>query len=617
MLICLVALGLRFWYLDEARGQFDFERPVVDAGYHDYWAWGMASGEWALPLGAHVDPEIASRPYFRPPLTAYWMAGLFTLFGHDHLAARIVQILLGTAGCLVLMRLGTRVFDSATGIVAGFLAATYWTLIYFDLEYREVSLLAFLYPALALALLRWRERPSPARAAMAGALLGLSVLARPNGLVFVPAVLLWAWWITRDDRPTAALRHAGAFILAVAALVLPVTARNLVAGDDFVLVSSNGGINLFIGNNENATGDAVALSPELPPFDSAFDYREIAHRVGVMEGRALSDSEVSRWFARRALRYVADEPVRTLALIGRKAVAFWGGREIVSEKDLMARRGESTALRAVPLDVSFVLVTALLGIVAVAARRRWSAGGETTDRRGVLLLLVLVGTYFASLLPFFVTARFRAPMIPFLLVLSAFGLRKLFGLLGTRRLGAFALVFSALVAAYVLHRPAPVSESQETSRSIASDLAARGAQLATEGRLQEAEETLRRAVGADPENGMARNNLGLLLDHLGRTEEAIEHLRIAVELDASDPRPHQNLALALLSAGELQDALVQFARAAELAPLNPAVGFEAGRALIESGWPIFATEHLERARELAPGDERIERALEQARRATD
>ena len=43
VLICVVALGFRLWYLGEVRGQLDFEQPVVDAGYHDYWAWGMAS----------------------------------------------------------------------------------------------------------------------------------------------------------------------------------------------------------------------------------------------------------------------------------------------------------------------------------------------------------------------------------------------------------------------------------------------------------------------------------------------------------------------------------------------------------------------------------------------
>jgi Flp pilus assembly protein TadD len=650
VLVCLVALGVRLWYLDEARGQFDFEQPVVDAGYHDYWAWGMASGEWSLPLGARVDPEIASRPYFRPPLTAYWMAGLFTLFGHDHLMARIVQILLGTMSCLILMRLATRVFDRATGVVAGLLAATYWILVYFDLEYREVSLLVFLYPSLALAALRWRERPSLARVALAGGLLGISALARPNGLVFVPVVMAWGWWATREDRPPDALRHAGVFLLATAVFVLPVTVRNVVAGDELVLISSNGGINLYVGNNENATGTAIALPSDLPPFDSAFDYRAIVHRVGEMEGSALSDAQASRWFAKRALEHAADEPLRTLGLMGKKTAAFWGGSEIVSEKDLTARRRESTALNVVPLDVSFVIVSALFGLVVFVVRSRGGGAAGVIDCRNGLLLLALLGAYFLSFLPFFVTARFRAPMIPLMLVLSAFGVRELFGLARAKRVGAVVLIFSILVVGYALHRPGPTADTQDESRDTAKDLAAQGAYLASEGRLDEAETMLRRAVETDPNHAMARNNLGLLLHHIGEVTEAVEQLRTAVRLDESDPRPHQNLALALLDTGELQLALGRFNRAAELAPVDPVVALEAGQALLANGRPIFATEHLERAsalvpddpaahfllgvaylqlgqaddavaaleraHQLAPDDGRIETALEEARRAT-
>ena len=43
-------------------------------------------------------------------------------------------------------------------------------------------------------------------------------------------------------------------------VILPFTLRNRIAGDDWVFISSNGGINLFIGNNPLATGGFQAPS---------------------------------------------------------------------------------------------------------------------------------------------------------------------------------------------------------------------------------------------------------------------------------------------------------------------------------------------------------------------
>jgi hypothetical protein len=68
--IFALALALRLAHLTEVVEQPDFDRPLVDAGYHDRWAWSAVSGESASsPEGE--DPRIDEHPYFRPPLTTY------------------------------------------------------------------------------------------------------------------------------------------------------------------------------------------------------------------------------------------------------------------------------------------------------------------------------------------------------------------------------------------------------------------------------------------------------------------------------------------------------------------------------------------------------------------
>ena len=588
LVIFVVALALRAAYLAEASQQPDFERPLVDAGYHDFWAWGMVSGDWTPPTGT-VDPDIPGTPYFRPPLTTFWLAAIYSVLGRDYLGARVVQILLGSLSCVLAGSLAGRLFGRATGAIAGLLAATYWVLVYFDTEYREVSLLAFLYLAFVTALLRWRDRPRGGWSAVAGLALGLSVLAKPNGVLLTPLAAVWMPWAARGGAPRGrALAHAGLLAVVVAACVVPVTVRNAVAAGDAVLVSSNGGINAYIGNNPTTTGVSVALPEGVPPFDSAFDYPDVVRWVEEQEGRPLKHSEVSAWFARRAFDHAVAEPGRTLARYAKKALAFWAGVEIVSEKDLVFAREESIALRIVPLGFPAVLAAAVVGLALAIGALRSRPGRNGLERAGILLVAGVVGVYALSFVPFFVTGRYRAPIVPLLLAFSAYAVWRLFAAARAGRWSTVGIGVAAMALVYAVDRvPVPGYE-----RDPAETLLRRGAQLALEGRLDEAEPLLRRAVEQSPRNAQAHNNLGLFLLQAGRPQEAIEVLRVAVGLDDGNYRAHQNLGLALIGARRFGPAAPRLARARALQPRDPALPLEAGIAYQDAGQPALAREQL-------------------------
>ena len=585
LLLFFLALAVRLAYLAEIRSEPDFASPLVDAGYHDYWAWGIASGKWELPEGVGVDPEIAHHPYFRPPLPAYWLALIYRVFGHDHLAAHALGALLGSLSCVLVWAIARRLLGRGSALIAGLAAATYWILPYFDNEYREVGLLVFLYAATILTLLRYQERPGGGRAFLAGITLGLASLAKPNVLVVALAVWVWIYWIARRDQPRGrTLRQIGLSALGVGLCVAPVTLRNVIAGKDLVLISSNGGINLYIGNNPEASGVAVDLPRDLPRFHSAFDYPQIVHAVEARTQRTMSPSEVSRWFAGEAWKWATAHPSRALALMARRALAFWSPTEIPSEKDLVAARERSRVLWILPVGFAAVLASALLGL-GVALRRGVS-------RSGLALLGIFIALSYLSYLPFFVTARYRAPLVPFLLILSAEGLAYLLRTARARNWPRLALATASLLALWALQRAGgPVHVRDE-----AGDLAVRGAQLAAQGQKEEALDLLRRAVEANPKNAMAQSNLGLLLSELGELDQAALHLRRASQLDPGDYRPHQNLGLTLARMGKVPASLVEFQKAQELASLDATLPYQAGAA-------------LRRARAIGPARKQLERSL--------
>ena len=604
-LIFVLALVFRGAYLREASALPDFAVPQVDAGYHDYWAWGMVSGDWTPPPGM-PDPAIESTPYFRPPLVVFWMAGLFELLGHDHLGARVAQILLGASSCVLVYLLGRRLFGWQSGLVAGTLSASYWILVYFDTEYREVSLLVFLFLWLTLALLRYRDAPSLGRAWPIGLALGLSILAKPNGLLLLPALLLWMVLVTRARQERAAWsKQLALVLLAIGACVLPVSLRNRLASGEFVLISSNGGINFLIGNNELTDGTRVCLPPGIAPFNSAFDYPEVVRSVEARVGRSLSHAEVSGWFTRQALQHIRLHPLATLGLWSRKLAAFWAADEIVSEKDLVASRRESSVLRLVPLDFAALLASALLGLwLALRAQARaaspqtsrHAAGAGSIDRGGVWLVVGFVLLFALSFTPFFVTARYRAPIVPLLLLFSGFGLWRTFELWRARCFGAGLACLLAMGGLYYLDHYDALGYVYDPAKTITE----RGALLALEGKTDAAEAAFRESVALSPDNAMARNNLGLFLLEAGRPSDAAVELRRSIELDPRDYRARQNLGLCLLDLRQTEAALEQFQAVLSMQPRNAELAAAAAEALRAHALPGPARAFFEKSLELDP-----------------
>ena len=56
--ILLLGLIVRAVYLTEIVHATDFARPAVDAGFHDYWARALVTGDWSTPAEV-TDPEVS------------------------------------------------------------------------------------------------------------------------------------------------------------------------------------------------------------------------------------------------------------------------------------------------------------------------------------------------------------------------------------------------------------------------------------------------------------------------------------------------------------------------------------------------------------------------------
>ena len=442
LIIFLLALGYRGLYLYEASHKPDFNIFYMDQEYHLGWAGSLASGEWSSPYD-----RLREAPYFRAPLYPYFLATLLKLFGESTLFIRIVQAVIGSISCVLAYGVAARCFGQRVGGITGVLCALYWVLAYFDGELLLPVLLVFLVLLGFLLAFLAAERRSVWLAAASGLVFGLYAITRPNVLVFFPVAVLWT---ARAARDRVGRRPVWFVILFAVGGVLPptlVTVRNRLVGGDWVAVASQGGVNFYIGNNPESNGmQAVVPGTRQTWWGGYEDTVAIAQQAA---DRALKPSEVSRYWFGRAFAYIRAQPGHWVRLTLRKALALVGDVELVNNEPYEARRRDYWTLSAIPL--SFGLVVGLF-VVAVPRMLSASSGadrGFASDagmRRGfAALVLQFMLVYALSVIAFFVTGRYRVPLVPFVMMGAALSLTWLGSLLQARRFAPAAGLAAVMV----------------------------------------------------------------------------------------------------------------------------------------------------------------------------
>ncbi len=393
------AFALRLIYIAEVRFTPFFQTLGLDAKFYDEWARNMLAGRGY------------SDAFFMTPLYSYFLAGIYWLFGRDLFVVRIIQAALGSLSAALTYGIGVAVFDRRVGIAAGFVAACYGALIFYDGAILIEPLLV-LFVTLSLFLLLVGEgsrRPGPYQL-LAGAALGAACIGRAAALVLLPVAALWAWRGGREGRKARGGWAAALVILGASAVVTPVAIRNYVVSGDFVAITSNGGLNFYVGNSEVSTGGYV--KPEGLDLVADLPGRTIAEAA---VGRSLKPSEVSSYWYGRAARFIAENPGRWLALTVRKASFAMSSYEIPQLENYYFQKRYSRLL-SLPLP-GFALI-APLGIVGL---------GLSLRRRRPRLLALYFAAYLASVVAFFVVARYRLPLVPPLIVGACHGVSELAG----------------------------------------------------------------------------------------------------------------------------------------------------------------------------------------------
>jgi tetratricopeptide (TPR) repeat protein len=634
--IFAVAMLVRLVHVLQIRRAPFFTVLMGDSHGYDLWAQRIAGGDW---LGQEV--------FYQAPLYPYFLGAIYAIAGRHLLLVRIVQIAIGSASCALLALAAARLFSRPVdprgwyeasdgrraGIVAGLMLALYAPAIFFD-GLLQKSVLDVFFVCLALWLLATVLTAETAESAeknisqrslrslrlnrwwALGLTMGGLALTRENALVLIAVILVWAAFAPSKQRRFGAqsARAVASFLLGLAIVLVPVAARNAYVGGGFFITTSQFGPNFYIGNNPSSDGtyQSLRFGRGAPEYERQ-DATELAERT---IGRKLSPSEVSSFWTDRALDFITTQPARWLRLMVRKFALLWNATEMLDTESQEAHAEWSWPLRLGGVIGHFgVLVPlALLGVIVT-----WPM------RSRLWLLYGLTVAYAASVLVFYVFARYRYPLVPLLIVFAAGGIvrfsaawlkqpRLLVPVLLVAILANWPLLSTTLmravtetnlaVALQAEGRLDEATDHYQRAIALQPDYAPAYNNLATalraKGRLDAAIATYQRALTLRPEYGEAHYNLANALTDAGRPQEAAAHFRIALQTMRGSADVHNNLGIALMGEGKTTEAIAEFRTAVALDPESATSHRNLADALSSAKQYDRAIEEFRRAARLDP-----------------
>ena len=344
----------------------------------------------------------------RSPLYPLVIGAVYSLFGvHPRLVLLLQVVCLGVT-CWLVYDMGRRVFNIRTVIIAGIACALHPLMLRYVADLHLETLLTCLFTLTVWCSVRFYQRPS----IVTGLCLGLSGAAAALTkavVILYPALFLGTYLLLRYMRPTTRRTAApswgalAAVPIAMIVLIAPWTIRNYYATNGKFVLISTGFSDAFLRGYVFTKTDYALL--RRPPYTDAENeanlwFRSLAIAAGTQFEK--DDYETEQVLSRVAREKLKSDP----GAFVRKSIVglftFWY---------------EMTNLKNSVLTGGLAVVAWVFALIGV--RRAWNEGQP-------IWMFLLPAIYLNLLLAVLLAlGRYSAPVIPALLVASAFGVDTL------------------------------------------------------------------------------------------------------------------------------------------------------------------------------------------------
>jgi len=342
------------------------------------------------------------------PIYPYLVAAIFKIWGtYSFLSRIIIQTVNSAFAALTIIpiySIAKRSFGNAVAVSASWFWVFLPTSLFFPLTWIWDTSMAALFLALIFwATLAMEEAHNGWHWAGYGALWAIGVSINPAMLSLLPFLLGWLIWdARRDGAPWFKFSTIAIVVFAMA--LVPWTVRNYRVFGKVIVLRSNFGLELWLGNNPSVPD---TWSPWMHPNDSPEEARKY-QRMG--EIAYMADKQ------EQAIAFMRTHPADTMRFIFRRFVNNWLA---ISDSPLDSWSYSPLYIKLfVVLNISLSLFTLLGALFAYRNGRP-----DAFPYAMVLLIFPLI---------FYLThasLRYRFPMDPIMMVLSAYGVAQCVALL--------------------------------------------------------------------------------------------------------------------------------------------------------------------------------------------
>jgi tetratricopeptide (TPR) repeat protein len=574
---CIVfslALTIRFIYLYESSANPSFRIPIVDSEVYDETA------------RTFVGNRILGNSFFwQPFFYPFFLSVVYFFRGSSIISAKVIQVLIGALTCALTYRLGEKIFDRRVGIIAGLITAFYGPMFFYESELLATGWVTFWAVVLVLLFLEVKEKDKGYLWFLLGLCGALGIITRPEIFLFFLAGCVWLWF--RVPRELSLVPRFGAIFAGVILVMAPVGVAAAYATGKFSIISSSGGLNLYIGNNPNYC-QTLTIRP-------GGDWDKLI-KLPSQHGMGESAWDEDRFFKQRVIEYVKKQPLDFAKGLGRKTLELICSREIPRNLNIYMFGRWSRLLRLLtwkaggfgfPFGLIFPLM--VLGVIY-----NW--------RRIPAPMIFFIVLYPLSIIFVFVASRYKAPMVPILTIPAAAGLVSVFKRIRLKQWREVMIMAAVVVGTVLLSTlPGPFCQEKVDLEPEFFQFVGRG--MSKRGLNAEAMECFSEALRVKPDYNETYFYMGEALRGQGKVDEAIEYYRKALRLkldDSVEYLVHNNLGAVLVEQGKVDEAIEHYKETIRLEPDYPIVYNNLGTALLKQGKVDEAIEQYREALRLEP-----------------
>ncbi|MDD5207691.1 MAG: glycosyltransferase family 39 protein, partial [Desulfobacterales bacterium] len=525
LLLFLIALTLRAVYYIRSGANPLMSYPVLDEFYYIELGTRISNGFW---LGEN-------RAFFMDPLYGYLLGLVFSVYGENLEAVRILQILLDSANAVMIFSIGTRVWSRTAGITAGLLYSAYKVSFFYSLLILKTTFSITLLLVFVIFLLHVVRVGRAGLWFLLGLLAALMVFVHANLLALVPMTILLYWFLERPKMDRV-LVHAVCFVMGLMVFLSAGAFRNHWVSGEWIWLNTQSGRLLYSSNNpDNLTGRYNVPAFARPhPQESETDFQREAER---RTGRPLTSKEVSSFWTEQTGKFLKDHPQVIYTLIKNKLLGT------ISDYEVPVNHSYETSARIAKIDQwplpTFALILAL-GIPGLTL--------GVSARKKILWLVLPILVVLITVILFYTSSRFRMPAVPFLIIGAGISADRISHWIRRKEILRLSALFAAFVLLYTLSVYAPRPLPTGTEEFYLSKA------YWSQEKYEEAKDEAQKGAERFPNQARFPVLLGMIALSERQYTEAVGYNRRALEIDPSNADALHNLGLAFLMNGKGNDA---------------------------------------------------------------